>query len=378
MVIEFFWWALIVSAVGYFIVMLIITIGWFRIKRFNNQVTSPVVNVSIVVAVRNEEKNIEQLLKNIFSQDYPPENFEVIIIDDHSEDFTRKIIGKFRKDNKVRNIVLGKPEGTGKKTALAHGIELAVGELIITTDGDCEMGEQWLNRMVAFYQQDQPILTIGPVVYNHGKGLLNKFFSLDFLSLVASGAGSAGAGKPMMGNGANLMFNRKAVNEINKNTTGNKFASGDDVFLIHKIVKEKGNGAVQFIKDPQALVYTEAPSTVNAFFKQRIRWASKAKGYRAGWPVIVALAVLFFNLMLVITFAGGFYKSWIFAIFFLFIILKYLFDFPLINEFSNFVNRRPLKRYLPLFELIYPFYIVFVSVISLFFKYEWKGRSGLR
>ena len=182
MVIELLWWMLIVSAIGYFIVMLIITLGWFKIKQFNGLISFPVKSISIVVAVRNEEKNVYQLLENIFKQDYPQEEFEVIIVDDHSEDLTRKIIRKFRKDKQVKNIVLGKPAGTGKKAALAHGIELAVGELVITTDGDCAMDNQWFNRMVAFYQQERPILTLGPVVYNNRKGLSNKFFSLDFLS----------------------------------------------------------------------------------------------------------------------------------------------------------------------------------------------------
>lgn len=378
MVIEIFWWILIVSTIGYLSVMMIITIGWFRINHFDGEVESPLLKVSVIVAVRNEEENIRQLLENLRLLDYPKEELEIIIVDDHSEDLTRKIIGAFCKEHRVDNIILGKPEKPGKKPAIEHGIELAAGELIVTTDGDCNMDPQWLNRLVAFYQHNQPSLTIGPVVYSHEKGFLQKFFSLDFLSLVASGAGSAGADKPFMGNGANLMFRRKLVKELKQNPTGDQYASGDDVFLIHKILEKKDSNPILFVKDQQAMVYTKPPGSISGFLKQRLRWASKAKGYRSSWAILVALSVLFFNLMLVITFAGGFYRSWIFLIYGLFVVLKYLIDLPLMHEFINFVNKRYLKRYILIFEFVYPFYIVFISFLSFFVKYEWKGRRGLK
>jgi len=66
---------------------------------------------------------------------------------------------------------------------------------------------------------------------------LQKFFSLDFTSLVASGAGSAGAGLPLMGNGANLAFERDIYTDNKANDNSRKFVSGDDVFLIHEITK---------------------------------------------------------------------------------------------------------------------------------------------
>ncbi len=121
MVIDLLWWLLIISAAGYLLVMLTITIGWFRIRRFEGQPQLPLINVSVVVAVRNEEKNIRRLLDSLHKLDYPREALEIILVDDHSEDLTRKIIGAFRKENRIDHIILGKPEKYGKKAAIAHG-----------------------------------------------------------------------------------------------------------------------------------------------------------------------------------------------------------------------------------------------------------------
>lgn len=378
MEINLFIWSMTATAFAYLFVMLIITSGWFRLKRNEGESEKEKPQISLVIALRNEEANITNLLRSIYNQDYPQQNIEVILVDDHSEDLTRKLIGKYRKENKIDNIVLTKPTGIGKKAAITHGVKLATGKLIVTTDGDCEMPEQWLSKMVDHFVEFEPGLIIGPVVYHQEKGLLQKLFSVDFLSLVASGAGSIGAGLPLMGNGANMAFSRKAFLKIEAEMQGGEFASGDDVFLIHQMTKNFGKKSIHFLKDADAIVRTKAPQHLRQFFSQRIRWASKAKGYRTLWSIVVPLVVSFFNLGLAAVFIGGFFETWLFAIFVLYILLKFLIDLPLLFDFMTFSNKRNLKLFVLPLQIIYPFYIVLTAFVSLFFRYEWKGRSGLR
>lgn len=378
MAINIFIWTLTTSGFAYLFIMLIITSGWFRLKKYSGTTEKHGLKVSLVIALRNEEENILSLLESIYRQSYPRKNIEIILVDDHSEDQTRSIIGMFRKENSADNIILTRPSGLGKKAAITHGAKLATGELIVTTDGDCEMPAFWLSNMVGYFQEYKPSLIIGPVVYHQEKGILQKLFSLDFLSLVASGAGSIGAGVPLMGNGANMAFSRKAFLKIESELQGGEFASGDDVFLIHQMTKNFGRQSIHFLKDPAVTVKTKAPGSLSEFLSQRIRWASKAKGYRTFWSVLVPLAVSFFNLMLGLTFVAGFFKNWFFAIFGLYILLKLLIDVPLLFGFMGFVNKSKLKFYVLPLELLYPFYIISTAFISLFFRYNWKGRSGLR
>lgn len=361
---------------GYLFIILALTIGWFRIKQFNGTLNDSLLTVSVVVAVRNEETNILKLLSCLVHQDYSRSNFEVIIVDDHSEDNTIKIAEDFIAVNHSDNIKVINSPGEGKKNALAVGFNQAKGDLILTTDGDCEMGPKWISRIVAFFQSTSATLVIAPVCYHNEKNILQHFFSLDFMSLVASGAGSVGIAKPIMGNGANLAFMKDSV--VNSTRQGNSHVSGDDVFLIQQIAKSHSASSIQFIKDTEVVVQTNSPSSLNEFFNQRIRWASKAKAYKSVWAVVVSLVVFLFNLMLTISIIAGLFHPWMFAIFGLFIVFKLLIDLPLLYEFSGFINKRKLMVYFPVFELVYPIYIVISAVVGLFFRFEWKGRKDLR
>lgn len=126
------------------------------------------------------------------------------------------------------------------------------------------------------------------------------------------------------------------------------------------------------------MVFTQAPANVKEFINQRIRWASKAKGYKNSWAIFVSLAVFFFNFMLAVSLVAGVFKSWFLAIYVLFILFKFLLDFPLIYEFSGFANKKKFLALLFPFEFIYPFYIVFAAFSGLFSKFGWKGRKQLK
>ena len=228
--------------------------------------------------------------------------------------------------------------------------------------------------MTAYFERYQTKIILGPVVYSGEKGLFQKLFSLDFLSLVASGAGGAGAGLPFMGNAANMAFDKSIFRDEDQQAD---YASGDDVFLIHSVNKRYGSNAIHFLKNSRALVKTAAPENFSVFFNQRLRWASKAKGYRDFWSVLVSWAVLLFNLCLVILFIAGLWWNWLLAVWVLFVLLKTLIDFPLLNGYAQLTGKGKLLLFLIPLEFIYPLYIAIIGIASAFVKYSWKGREGL-
>jgi cellulose synthase/poly-beta-1,6-N-acetylglucosamine synthase-like glycosyltransferase len=239
------------------------------------------------------------------------------------------------------------------------------------------MGSDWLSSISAYFEIHKPALLIAPVVYQNEMGILQKMFSLDFISLVAAGAGGAGAGLPLMGNGANLAFTKKAWQKANSGKS-ETFVSGDDVFLIHRIERLFGSKAIHFLKSASAIVRTNPPTNLRVFLQQRIRWASKAKGYKSPWAIFVSLVVLAVNLLIALLFFAGIFESWFFVIYGLFIILKLLIDLPLLIEFTGFVNKRDLLLLAFPLALIYPIYVVVAALAALFFRFEWKGRGGLK
>jgi cellulose synthase/poly-beta-1,6-N-acetylglucosamine synthase-like glycosyltransferase len=377
-IINLIYWSLAVSSGIYMLLMLTLTMGWYRLKSAPKSNASTEILVSIVVAVRNEGKNIVKLLESIVMQDYPRDKIEIIIVNDHSTDNTVAEIGKYIFEKKVEISVIQDVVGEGKKNALKEGFSIANGELIMATDGDCELPAEWIKSYVSFYKLHKPVLIFGPVVYNNEKTLFQKLFSLDFMSLVASGAASSGNGLPFLGNGANLAFTNNAYQEIVGQLESEDYVSGDDVFIIHKMIEKFGAKKVQFLKNTSAIVSTQPPKTVEEFFNQRVRWASKAKGYKNSWAIIVSLSVFLFNMMIVVSLISGFFLDWFLAVFVLFIIFKFLLDFPLVYEFSGFAGKR---KFLPLlfpFEFIYPFYVVFAAFSGFIGRFKWKDRENLK
>ena len=373
-----FFWLLVIFSMLYMLVIFLFTFGWFRTSFFYQRPVTSLSGVSIVVAVRNEGRRVIRLLETLIAQDYPEDKYEIVIVDDHSDDDTAEQLEAFKSKHPAIDIRLLKTDGEGKKAALKTGIEQTKYELIATTDGDCITGKRWLHRMVAFYELKKPKLISGPVVYRREKGLWQHFFMLDFMGLVASGAGSLGLHLPLVANGANLMFSKGTYLKLLSEQKGQNRASGDDVFLLHAVVKEYGARSVLFIKDTQAVVETEPPADFRAFFRQRIRWSSKATAYRSWWAVFVSLTVFLFNLLLLLSLLATILKVWFVVIFLLFILMKMIVEFPLLRHFSEFTGRQHSLYYLFLFGWFYPLYIVAAAIISFFTPYRWKGRNNLR
>ena len=366
------------SALAYLLIMLLISIGWYLSKVSLPMSNTLTTKVSIVVAVRNESNNIKDLLISILKQNYSKDLFEVIIVDDNSSDNTIAIIKSFKNENPNLNIINVSSFGEGKKEAIKLGIETASNSIIICTDGDCEVSCDWIRSYVTYFDQKDIKLIFAAVFYRNSKSLLQKIFSIEFSTLVASGAGSAGIGLPLMGNGANMAFKKDAYLEISKNIDGKNYASGDDVFLMHSISKKYGSRSIKFLKSNNCIVETSAPNTLKKFVNQRIRWGSKAKAYKSFWPLLVSLVVLVFNLLLGITAVLSFFRLWFLALFILLVLLKFLIDFPLINNFLRFFRRPKTALLLLPLEIIYPFYIMFTAIFSFFIPYQWKGRKGIK
>ena len=114
--------------------------------------TIPETKCSILIAARNEAGNIENILSDIIQQEYPRELFEIIVINDHSDDKTAEIVSFFQQGNVIT--LVNMPEGLqGKKEALTEGIKLSKSELILTLDADCRITKKWLSTMVSFYAE---------------------------------------------------------------------------------------------------------------------------------------------------------------------------------------------------------------------------------
>ncbi len=343
--------------------------GWNAIPEYE-PAAAPFLKVSVVVAVRNEEAHIGNLLHCLVNQNYPEDQYEIIIVDDHSMDGTKEKLAPFL--DKIRYDELGN-EAAGKKTAIARGIEISMGELVITTDADCVMGADWIRVVSSFSSEKNAAFVAAPVLMQSPRSFIGIFQALDFLTLQGITGASVYKRFHTMCNGANLAYSRTAFNEVRGFEGIDTIPSGDDMLLMHKIYL-KHPEQVFYLKNKNAVVTTVAEKTWKDFFNQRIRWASKASYYDdKKIRVALWLTYLVNCCFLVLGVASVIHFSW-FAFLFLFLVAKIIIEFPLVNAVALFFGRPAMMKYFVLLQPVHIIYIIVAGWMGKFGAYHWKSR----
>jgi poly-beta-1,6-N-acetyl-D-glucosamine synthase len=250
-----------------------------------SKVSNRLHKISVVVAARNEEHNIERVVETLLAQDYP--QFEIIVVDDHSTDHTKAFVQSIS-DPRVKVIP---NTGNGKKSAITTGVSMATGEIIACTDADCVVLPGWLGAVDDSFATDRVHMTFGGVRLLPSKTFFSKLQSLEFASVIGVGAATASMGIPTMCNGANMAFRKVTFAQVDGYNGNLELASGDDEFLMRK-VSRLGVEAVSFDSRQERVVSTNPQPSVKAFVHQRLRWASKWTHNTSAVTVAIALFVV--------------------------------------------------------------------------------------
>jgi poly-beta-1,6-N-acetyl-D-glucosamine synthase len=350
----------------YFLLLILMLAGWkMAMSRPVEEVTSKEPLISVIIPVRNEEMRIGTLLKDLSVQEY--KNFEIIVVNDDSEDETLWMVSRYE----LKNLNVVHNKGKGKKAAITTGIAAARGSIVVTTDADCSVRPQWLKYIRAPFREQKVMMVFGGVRMQGEKRFFDSLQSMEFSSLIGSGASTAALGFPTMCNGANLAFRRNVFSELKGYQDNLDIPSGDDEFLMRKIHKRYPKG-VRFINHPDAIVTTGTQDNPEAFLNQRIRWASKWKYNSSRITQAVAVAVVLFQLTFLVNWVLVF-TPYILQSFF-FIAIKMILEAAVLLQVCRFLSAR--WNWLAFFTLqvIYPFYVIGVAITSFFRPFEWKHR----
>ena len=301
-------------------------LGFDRVKDFELSDLTPKTRFSIIITFRNEEKNLPALLQSISTLNYPKDYFEIIFVDDESDD-NIKIIKNIRTSN------------SPKKDAITLAISQATFDWIVTTDADSILPKYWLDSFDEFIQEQQPDMIVAPITYANVKGFLQNFQLLDVLSLQGATIGGFGIKKPFLCNGANLAYKKQLFKTLNGFQGNSEIASGDDVFLLEKATRQ--------IAFKVAYLF----------------------GKLAGFIILLQNALLICCLALVGI--GILTPKELLYIF----IIKFSIDLLLIQKAANFFDQKNHLKHYALSSLYYPFFTVYVGFIAVFKGYKWKGRS---
>ena len=328
---------------------------------------NPKQKFSVLIAFRNEEKNLLELLNSLSQLNYPTTHFELIFIDDHSEDSSKITIEKFSERNPTLNIRILSNQKNGKKAAISLGVQQASYDWILTTDADCTVQKSWLHGYDNLLQEKNYTFIAGPVAFSENKTFLHQFQNIDFLSLQGSTIASFALKKPFMSNGANNGFHKPTFRTLQGYKGNENIASGDDVFLLEKTAKQHPD-KIGFLNTNAATVITKPLDSWKQLLHQRMRWAAKATASKNKFGVFVGTAIFSCNLCLgILAWTNPTYALCLF-------IGKGILDFLLIQQTAKFFSKKiTMGSYLGS-AILYPIYSVTVFLATLFFRFEWKGR----
>ena len=364
--------------ITYLIIIGLLTYGFDKVEDLKLEDLKPKTKFSVIIPFRNEAENLPDLLTSISNLNYPKSLFEVILVDDDSNDESVLIIEKILASNStIDNIRIIKNERTSnspKKDAITSAIKVSNYNWIVTTDADCILPQYWLDTFDESIQTEKPNCIVAPVTYHGENSFLNRFQTLDFLSLQGATIGGFGINKPFMCNGANFAYRKSEFKSVKGFEGNDGIASGDDMFLLEKFI-EHNSKKVRYLKAKTAIVTTNPAENLGSLIHQRIRWASKASRYNFWFSKLVGLIVLLGNLVFLGLIISLIYNYSSLQTILALLVIKFSIDFLLLFKTTRFFKQESLLLSYLFSSILYPIFNVSIAFLSFFKSYEWKDRT---
>ncbi len=330
---------------------------------------------TILVAFRNEERNLPNLVSSLLALNYPTSSFEVIFINDHSNDASVTQLKALINEHANFKMLELPKDSFGKKAALTLGVQHAQYEFIITTDADCVVNEKWLQSYHAYLTNHTVDAVIGSVAIATQNSYLAKFQYYDFMALQAVSLAMANLNKPILCNGANFCYSKATFLKVDGFSGNENQPSGDDVLLLEKMVNTQHK--IGQLLDADNLVLTQAVNKLKPFVQQRKRWFNKTKYTSSILQKILGVLLLIVNISLLSIFILSILFPSLLTSFLMLFLIKISIDFFLIFEFAKKLKLPFCTTDFLLISLFYPIGLVYFLAYLTNSKMTWKQRNYL-
>lgn len=324
--------------------------------------------VSVIIAARNEEKNIRACLETVLQQTYPADRFEVIVVDDHSTDQTAALCRQLgaRYTNFRIVTALEHPTLRGKTNALHRGIEQSKGEIILITDADCTVPPTWVEHTAQRYESGVGI--VGGMTLQKAETWFEGIQSLDWAYLLGLASSTVSLYHPLSTIGNNLSFRKAAYVDVG-GYENIPFSVTEDFVLFRAIVRT-GRWEYLYPIDPNLLVVSQPCSTFKELLRQKHRWGKGGLDINLTGFGIMAIGYLA-HLFILGTLLWGSFLIASSAL-----LVKFLADYLFLYQTLNKLQRTNLLKYFYAFQLYYILYVMTLPFIVVFGgKVVWKGRA---
>jgi biofilm PGA synthesis N-glycosyltransferase PgaC len=366
MVEQFLFWILTLFCLSY------ATLHFFLWKVLS-RLLSPKLNdnlqsISVIVAARNEEKNISHLLRSISELEYPLDKFEVIIVNDRSTDSTSAIVETFSQQHfNVRLVTIYSNTSAmpNKKNALSIAITLAKFDLLAFTDADCIVPKKWLREISNHYTED-----VGTVAGHspYSSEHLNSFLRYEENKNSLIAASAIELKNAFMSTGRNFSYRKQVFEQLNGFEQIKQSISGDDDLFI-QLVQHKTEWKIRYMVSSESYVRTVPPSSFSQFVNQRTRHVSASKYYPKKIQTAYALIHLFH-----LSITVGLFISPLAAL--IFLMIKFNIDGLFITSGERIFHEKFSLLEFAVNEVLLVLYSFFIAPLGLILKFDWKGTSN--
>jgi poly-beta-1,6-N-acetyl-D-glucosamine synthase len=335
--------------------------------------TKKIPRITLLIPVRNEARQADALAKEIRKITYP--KLEILLIDDQSEDGTLGLLQEYLKDNPRVRFLLS--PGAGKKVAIEYGVEMAAGELIVSSDADCQFPEKWIEKLCSPFEDTSVQLVAGPVMnYLDKPGFFQNFQQIEWSSILLITWVSFLQSKPLMCSGANMAYRKSAFKAVSGYADNRHVASGDDEFLLKKIVSHFGHESFKYLPHREVLVLTEPQRDFFNLINQRIRWAAKWKAHRSFSHAFSSIVAFFAQVIWLGSFfllVRGIPDMVLVALVWIF---KFLAERIALGKVLNSLNQSYTLKNMFLTSIFHPMYVLWVGIGAMLGKFTWKDRRN--
>lgn len=333
----------------------------FAIEKDKNE-ESELLNLSVIVASHNEEKNIENCLRSILENIYQKNKFEVILVDDRSSDSTFEIVNKLKSE--FGNLKYFKVDGTEtgntfKKNAIEFGIKNSENEHLCFTDADSIVPKNWLSEISnKFAEGADVVFGYSPykIETNKNLNLLNSFLDYEEYKNSLYGFSFSEIKMSYLCSGRNFAYKKSIFNLVGGFSKIKNFLSGDDDLLLQIFMKNKAN--IIPLLNSNSFVETNYPENFKHFFMQRMRHFSVSYFY----PLPLKLFYSFLHLTNLLLIYFAFYDINYFLILYA---IKFIGDYSFVNLVSVNFNFNQNKISELLNEILFDLYFIFFGIMSL-------------
>ncbi|HRE41056.1 MAG TPA: glycosyltransferase [Ignavibacteria bacterium] len=327
--------------------------------------------VSVIIAARNEKDNITRCINSLKKIKYDKSLYEIILVNDKSTDNTKELM--YLASGNDKNIIIIDSRNSessnlkGKANAIDTAIEIAKGDIILTSDADCEISPDWIIETAKYYDS-KTAMVCGFTNIKYTESLFFKMQALDWVYLLSLASGSTGINNTLSCIGNNLSFRKSVYLEVG-GYEGIEFSVTEDFALMRAIFKLK-KYKIKYPVNEKSVVWTEGCKDLKTLYKQKKRWLKgglkiNLLGYIIGFELYIMNLTLIFGLFFLDPLI---YIALIAIKFFseLLIMIPVIFRLKLKNLFQYFLF---FEIYFAVYGLLLPFSFLFGN------KIDWKGRK---